>query len=345
MEIVLLLAGLVCLALGGAILYSEIRERNGTCVVTGRVIGFSTGAGMNTGAYSYYSVAQYTGPNGRNYYVEGSVGSSVPLNTVGDAVTVFVDPQQPEKAEIKSTLLVVLGASLAAVGLIFVVVFFRIFQVNLYSVVMAGFVLGTLCLKAKRAWDKHPISLKDLRQQYKETTVVNSRVFTEESKKQIVWADPVRLAAAIETYQRQNRYAAPVLMVFGFALVFLGIYLYQRETTFLRKAIGAEGHVVGLKAIDSSSTSHSTTYAAVVEYTDVSGHKRQFTDSLSSSPPSYHSGDRVNVLYIRENAIQSQIDRGAFGNRWPSILCGVLGGLCSLLGLSILRKRQQRRFS
>jgi hypothetical protein len=75
-EIIFLLAGLLFVAIGALIAISEMQARHGTDSVRGQVVGFSLGR-SNRNRNSFHSVAEYVGPNGRTYYVEGSVASSV----------------------------------------------------------------------------------------------------------------------------------------------------------------------------------------------------------------------------------------------------------------------------
>src|SRR5439155_23019002 len=90
MEIIFLLVGTIFIGVGGAICLSDVMDRRGTDPVPARVIGFSTGRSDNPNGH-FHSVAQYRGSDGRNYYIEGSIGSSVPLHNVGESVTVLVD--------------------------------------------------------------------------------------------------------------------------------------------------------------------------------------------------------------------------------------------------------------
>jgi len=92
MEIIFLLVGLACMTIGFLIVFLEARGRRGMQAMDARVIGFSTGRSNNRNSQSFHSVAEYVGPDGRTYYVEGAVGSSVPLHSVGDPVTVLVKP-------------------------------------------------------------------------------------------------------------------------------------------------------------------------------------------------------------------------------------------------------------
>ena len=85
------------------------------------------------------------------------------------------------------------------------------------------------------------------------------------------------------------------------------------------------------------STDGASTYAAVVEYSDHQGQNRTFVDSFSSNPPTYHTGELVNVLYDQDSPREAQIDRGR-ANNWAAILLGSFGGLFAALGLFSARK-------
>jgi Protein of unknown function (DUF3592) len=335
-EIVFLLAGLAFIAVGVAIIGSEARDRQGTEPVQGRVVGFSVGKSNNPNMASFHSVAEYVGQNGQKYYIEGSIGSSVPLHAVGQAVTVLANPQDPEKAVFKSALSHMLGAACALMGLVSVGIFWLTFSPSLYTAIGALIVLSGLASKIRGAWRKQPLTLEAWHA-YKKTLA--PRVFTEESKDQIVWADAVRVASAIGVYKKTNRFAIPVLVVVGLGLLFLSYHFYGKTTTFLQKADPAVGIVVEIR--ERESTDGDSTYSAVVEYKDPAGRDFKFVDSLSSSPPLYHTGQTVNVLYNREDPNEAQIDRG-LGNFWVTALLGFGGALFLTLGLHSARKRFRR---
>jgi hypothetical protein len=322
MEIVFLLAGLAFIAVGGLIIAYEIRERSGTEPVAAHVIGFSTGRSNNPNSPSFHSVAEYQSPNGNHYYVEGAVGSSAPLHHVGDAVTVLVNPTQPEKALLRSSLSFLLGAALALMGLVCVTVFWITFHMSVYSAVMGAIIVVAAASKIRGAWRKQPLSWEAWRE-YKRQ-IFAPRVFTEESKGQIKWADPMSLQAAVRYQRKANRFGVPVLLLCGVGLLLLSHHFYVKTETFLAKANQTTGRVVDLHETDSSDSS--PTYAPVVEYHDGEGRAHTFTDSFSSSPPSYRTGENVAVLYNRENPGEAQIDRGR-ANHLLTIVFGCLGVL------------------
>ena len=334
-EIIFLIIGMALLGVGSAIILSEVRARRGSTPVQGRVIGFSIGKSRNPNLSSYHTVAEFIAQNGGKYYIEGSVGSSVPLHKVGQTVTVLAHAREPDKAVLKSRLSYTLGGAFVFFGLIALAAFPLTFRLNTFSVVVALIILGGLAAKVRVAWRREPLSLQAWREYKKK--ILATRVFTDATKDQIAWADPVRIVSAIEDYRKANRFAIPVLFVLSLSLLFLSYYFYGRNQAFLETADHAVGTVVHLEERDLSD-GDSNTYAAVVEYSDRRGAKFKFVDSFSSSPPRYHAGDIVNVLYNREDPNIAQIDRG-FLNHWATALLGVPGVLFLVMGLHSVTKR------
>jgi hypothetical protein len=336
MELIFLLIGLVFMAVGCAIAVSEFRARIGTERVDGRVVGFSTGHRNKPTSPSFRSVVKYVGPNGRSYYVEGAIGSSVPLHTVGDSVVVLVNSEDPQKAVLKSPLSFVLALAIGLMGAVSVLVFRFTFRANLYSLVMAALVLAVFAFKVKQVWRKQPLTMQAW-QEYKKQ-IFGPKVFTEESRDQISWADPTGVRVAIKNYERSNRFAIPFLFSIGLLGLFFGNYFYQRTHAFILQADRAAGLVVDLKEKDSTDSADATTYAAVVEFRDARGQSHQFMDNLTASNPLYDFGEPVNVLYDPGNPSKARIDRGRW-NYWPSVLLYSCGGLFVLMGVHSLRKK------
>ena len=216
MEIIFLIAGLALFSLGVAFIASEAKARRNTEPVRARVIGFSVGKSNSPNMASFHTVAEYIG-RGRKYYVEGSVGSSVPLHTVGQHVIVLTNPREPEKAVLKSTLSYTLGGVFAFLGILAVGLFWLTFSLNIFSVVMAVIILSGLGIKIRSVWRTEPMSLEAWNA-YKKKALA-TRVFTEDTKDQIQWADPQRVVSAIQVYKRTNRFAVPALLVLGLSLI------------------------------------------------------------------------------------------------------------------------------
>jgi hypothetical protein len=337
-EIVFLIIGMVLLAVGMGVIVSEARARRDTQPVQARVIGFSLGKSNNPNIASFHPVAEYVGLNGRKYYIEGSVGSSVPLHAVGQVVQVLTRAGEPEKTVLKSGLSYILGSILALLGLVALGVFWLTFRLNIFSIVMAVIVIAGLATKLRSAWRKEPLSLEAWNAYRRK--ILSTHVFSEESRNQILWADPIRLASAVEGYRKTNRFAVPVLLLLGLGLLFFTHHFYQRTRTFLDSADYAIGTVVELRQRDS--TDGDSTYSAVVKYNDRRGTDFEFVDSFSSSPPYYHTGETVHVLYNRAAPNNAQIDRG-LANYWLTALLGLLGGAFLFMGLHSARRQLRWR--
>jgi uncharacterized protein DUF3592 len=331
-EILFLLAGLVFVAFGVAVVLTEARARRGAWAVPGEVIGFSTGKGGSSGAPSYYSVAEYVGMDGRRRYLEGSVGSSLPLDAVGDAVTVLVQPDDLEKAVLKSSLTYVLGAALALVGLASCIVFFAVFRATTFSIAGAVGVVTWTAYQFRRSMREKPMSLQAWRK-YKDEAL-RPRVFTDASKAEIPWADPAALRTAIINQRKANRFVLPILVLGGVGLLFLGAHLHRKTGMFLEIAVRAPGVVVEMATNESSD---SNTYSPVVQF-EHEGRKYRFKDSIGSNPPSYRTGEAVGVLYDPEHPRDARIDRGRWNKAVP-ILIGGFGALLCVVGLWSLRRR------
>jgi hypothetical protein len=249
-------------------------------------------------------------------------------------VEVLANAREPEKAVLESGLSYVLGGVLVFLGLVAVGLFWITFRFSIFSAVVATITVAGLAAKIRSAWRNEPLSLEAWNAYKKK--VLATRVFTEESRDQISWADPLRLSSAIEGYKKTNRFAVPVLLVLGVGLLFLTYHCYGRTQRFMEAADYAVGTVVELRERDSSDGDN--TYAAIVEYRDRRGTSFKFEDSFSSSPPYYQTGQSVNVLYSREDPNKAQIDRGLL-NYWLPALLGILGVLFLLMALHSARKQ------
>ena len=117
-------------------------------------------------------------------------------------------------------------------------------------------------------------------------------------------------------------------------LIFLAgaLYFYLSKQDFLKKANIAQGTVIELVR---KKTDKSTTYSPVILFTTKEGNEIKFTSSISSSPPSYNEGERVEVLYDPKNPKEASIN--SFASLWigPLVL-GVLGIVFFLIGFFIV---------
>ena len=104
-------------------------------------------------------------------------------------------------------------------------------------------------------------------------------------------------------------------------LMFLGFFgwgVYAAYTGYRLETNGAvtEGSVIQM---DASTTDGSTTYSPIIEF-QANGHSYSFDGNVSSNPPQYQVGDKVNVRYDKDDPSTAQIDK--WSERWlmPVIL-------------------------
>jgi len=329
MEILFLFVGLAFVGVGLLIIASETRNRRGTVEVKGTVIGFSTSAASEE--TSLHAVAEYPGPDGRTRYVEAAVGSTSPLNAVGETITVLIRPDDPDKAIIKSSLTYVLAAIIALMGLGCCAVFFVVFRIDAFSLVGAAAVVIVGAWKLRGAYRAKPDSLRAWTEARR---LFAPRTFTEETRNQIRWVDSGAVREAADKQRKMSRIATPILVLAGVGILFLGVHLHRRTEAFLARAVGGTGTVVGLVE---SSSSDSTTFAPLVEF-EHDGKIYKFKDSIGSNPPSYRSGDVVAVLYDPARPADARIDRGRWNKLIPLLVCG-FGALLSFLGIWMALKR------
>src|SRR5262249_18262252 len=115
MEIAFLWVGLVFVAVGALIIYSELKAREGARRTPGRIAGFSVSTDP-PGEMSLHAVIAFSVLDGRHRYLVSPIGSSFPLGRTGDAVGVLLRPTDPEGAALDSHLTWVLGAAIGLMG-------------------------------------------------------------------------------------------------------------------------------------------------------------------------------------------------------------------------------------
>ncbi len=129
-------------------------------------------------------------------------------------------------------------------------------------------------------------------------------------------------------------------LLFGGAMLIAALLLAQHTRSFVARARHAPGEVVELVPHQSS---NSTTYAPAVRFIAADGRAIQFVSSISSSPPAYSVGERVDVLYLPGEPERAKI--GAFFSLWGGavILAGI-GAVFFAIGLAVqLAARLARR--
>ena len=130
-----------------------------------------------------------------------------------------------------------------------------------------------------------------------------------------------------------------IFFIIGAGLLVGDFYMIKSTTTFLSDSDKAEGVVVNL--VSSRSSNGNTMYSPEVSFTDASNKNITFTSSISSSAPGYTVGEKVAVLYDKNNSQSAKIN--TFFQLWFGVMImSILGAVFFLIGLltvlSIIRK-------
>ena len=126
-----------------------------------------------------------------------------------------------------------------------------------------------------------------------------------------------------------NSFLHGPVYIIAFGLVFFGIGagLSYSQHSFEREGAQAQGEVISLA---SRCDDDGCTYTPVVRFTTSSGRSVTFQTNYYSSPPAYHAGQSVTVIYSLENPEKAVIKGQGTLFR---IIFMTVGGVVILAGL------------
>lgn len=138
---------------------------------------------------------------------------------------------------------------------------------------------------------------------------------------------------------RINRVVAIVLITVGALLAGGAVYVTAPEIQFVAVAARATGRVIENREEDwkdRDSFSYRG-FHAIVRFVDASGEVVVHRDKIGVSPPLFHVGDVVTILYDPQHPVVAMIDRGIANYLFP-ICAGGFGLLLILGGVRRLQK-------
>lgn len=128
----------------------------------------------------------------------------------------------------------------------------------------------------------------------------------------------------------------------GLAIMIGGGFALDYSRSFSKDGVQTPGIVVDLDYSRDSDGDGS--YRPVVEYRDSEGRTRTYHSSTGSNPPSYDVGERVTIIYQRDNPTRAIID--GFFDRWflpVFLLC--FGGIFAIVGWGLFYAYFRRRWT
>jgi hypothetical protein len=127
----------------------------------------------------------------------------------------------------------------------------------------------------------------------------------------------------------------------GLGMLAVSVFIFSNTSSFIGRAVEADGEVIDLDRSRSSSSS-STTYRPVVAFTTATGKRVEFTSSVGSSPPSHRVGERVKVLYQPADPQSARLK--SFFHLWFGFLIVfALGLVFAAIGLTMIFVRARGR--
>ncbi|GAK68857.1 hypothetical protein RRU01S_03_00240 [Agrobacterium rubi TR3 = NBRC 13261] len=115
-------------------------------------------------------------------------------------------------------------------------------------------------------------------------------------------------------------------LVLGLVFAAAGAGLFYYDNQFAARALRAEGVVSDLVR-----KRDETGYTAIVRFTDAQSQQQEMADRMSSSPPRFSRGDKVDILYDPQSPSSALID-DVQGRYFLPGMFGGLGIIFTILG-------------
>jgi len=131
-----------------------------------------------------------------------------------------------------------------------------------------------------------------------------------------------------------------IMLIVGVAMLAGAVYLYKDTHSFLAGAVHAQGTVLDLQRTESLSHDGNHTYTSVsyypmVQFSDASGRRIEFTSDSGSNPPAYSRGDTVDVLYHADAPEKARIN--SLMSLWfGTLIVGGLGVVFTTIGTGMI---------
>lgn len=140
-----------------------------------------------------------------------------------------------------------------------------------------------------------------------------------------------------------------VIIKYVFALIGLGLLvaalaMAMDTRDFLGRAARAQGTVIDL--VSQRSSDNAVSYHPEVAFSDNQGSNVHFVSPSGSNPPSYHRGERVEVLYLPDEPEKARI-HDFLGTWFAPLLLGAIGLVFFTVGAGMIaagmRKSRRRK--
>jgi hypothetical protein len=333
-QILMFIAALVFLGIGGLMLGNDLYWRVHARRASGAIIGVIANGDMFTAVY------RYTLPDGQSHEAKADISTGWSKGyATGRVVPLLVSAHNPTQARSANNyLLGIMGVVFLVPGLWLAYTALTAFPVTRMTWIVAAAMLlyvgerGYSVLMAKGP----RVTLAEWRQQHGLNPAASIDLTKVKPIEEIVSSARVRQAQADQS--RKNAWAMPVLGIFAVFLFAVGLYQGYRIARLESAGSRVQGVVVRLQE-ESGSDGHSS-YYPVVRYNTGRNATVEFKDSVGGNPPLRHAGDKVTVLFLQDHPTGAIIDRGPFWNWLITAILVLGGGFILALFVGMFRRRR-----
>ncbi|MGN7438826.1 MAG: DUF3592 domain-containing protein [Alcanivorax sp.] len=264
----------------------------------------------------YYAVYEYRTPSGETMQqVSGSGSSNLLGKLPGKKITLMVFPENPDKVRRPSNALLIFGLIFLLPGLFIANVAVTTFEFSFMTVAIILAIIGFITFKIKGVMSGIPAGeLKKGWEEFKKEGVTITSSGGGENAKALDQAD---IAKRVKYHARNTMISGYIMLVIALCLSGGAYYTGLDMVKMTQNGLSAQGEVVG---IESRRSDDGYTYHSVISFTDMSGVRVKFRDSVGSSHALHKRGDMIDVLYLEEDPQDAIVDRGIYN--W-----GLSGGL------------------
>lgn len=264
----------------------------------------------------YYAVYEYRTPSGETMQKVSESGSSNLLGKLpGKKITLMVFPEKPDKVRRPSNVLLIFGLIFLLPGLFIANVAVTTFEFNFMTFAIILAIIGFITFKIKGAISGMPAG--EFKKGWEEFKKEGVTVTSSSGGKNAKPLDQADIAKRIKYHARNTMIGGYVMLVIALCLSGGAYYTGLDMVEMTQNGVSAQGEVVG---IESRRSDDGYTYHSVIRFTDISGARVKFRDSVGSSHALHKRGDMIDVLYLEEEPQDAIVDRGIFN--W-----GLSGGL------------------
>jgi len=327
--IVFLIVGTVFTVLGLFLLLDAYFFRKKARRLRGTVVAYEQRRSKK--GQMYTPVVTYE-DEGRSHRFSSSISSSNMGYDIGETVEVLVMGDQHSSARIRRNDRLIIALAFFVMGSISTGVALSKLQdpqTQLLAVQILLFVLvvGTyLLLVISKKYRKRE------EEQYRQDGVESDVSDIGERSEELIVDNRV-----VQQHTVSKR-ARLVSLFIGLLLVAGSLYWAKVRYEFMDSAVKTVGLIV-----DKSSTykDGTATYAAVVTFETQQGVSQRFTSKVSSSNPSWHVGDKVELFYDPVDPADAMIDRGIW-NYIVQIIMALVGAIIVIVSALQYSKRRKK---